>query len=175
MPMGVSIGADGAAGALVERLVVVHTPDELAQIYDDDVVAVVWRGALAPDLATLPGPQGRVVLDIDDIPAVMTLGSLLAVIEVFASLADTCLVGVRWRTLSSPMCPRWHVDQVELRACVTLQGPGTEMQANGDVVTTGVGDLVVMKGTRLHPHGCLHRSPAQTGDDQRVVVTLDCA
>jgi hypothetical protein len=168
-------GVDGQPHA--DRLVVVDSPVELAQIYDDDVVAVVWRGALVADLATLPGPQGRFVLEVGDVPAVLTLGSLLAVVEVFASLADTDHVGLRWRTLLAPMCPRWHVDQVELRGCVTLRGPGTELQIDGATITTNVGDLVVMKGTRLHARGCRHRSPAQEGDSDgdRVVVTFDCA
>jgi hypothetical protein len=159
--------------AMIERVVEVSAPQDLAAIYDDDVVAVVWRAALVGP-AALPTPSGRLVFDGTEVPAAaLGHGPLLDIVEVFASLADTTAVGVRWRTSSTPMCPAWHVDQVELRGCLTLVGPGTELLLNeGERLAVGAGDLVVMKGTLLHPRGCRHRSPHH-GDTDRVVVTLD--
>jgi len=161
------------------RVAWVASPADLACFYDDDVIAVVWRGAvtaLDDACAALPSPSGRLVLDAHS-SALRCLGhgSLLSVIEVFASLADTPEVGVRWRTAQAPMCPQFHVDRVELRACLTLRGPGTELHIEDEIVRTRAGDLVVMKGTLLDPlhDGCRHRSPPQDEGADRVVLTLD--
>ncbi|MBM4282792.1 MAG: DUF1826 domain-containing protein [Deltaproteobacteria bacterium] len=172
-----------AAAALpaLPRLVWVTTPADLVCIYDDDVIAVVWRdavSALDDAVLALPAPMGRIVLDARA-GALRCLGhgSLLHIVEVFALLADTADVGVRWRTARAAMCPQFHVDRVELRACLTLRGPGTELQIGGQVVSTRAGDLVVMKGTLLDSlrerGGCWHRSPPQDDGAERVVVTLD--
>jgi hypothetical protein len=157
-----------------DRVVVVDDPVDLAAIYDDDVVAVVWRGAVCPH--PLARPSGRCIVDVGTPPA--TLAPLHAVLELFGCLADCVSLGVRWRTSTEPMCPAFHVDRVELRATLSLLGPGTELL--GTVGTVGheggplvgaAGALVVMKGTLLHARGCLHRSPSTAA--MRQIVTLD--
>ena len=159
------------------RVMWVTTPADLACIYDDDVLAVVWHGAVAhldDAVAALPSPAGRMVLDANACSlACLGHGSLLQVVKIFASLVDTTEVGVRWRTAQAPMCPQFHVDRVELRACLTLRGKGTELQVDDEIVATSAGDLVVMKGTLLDAGGCRHRSPPKETDVYRVVVTLD--
>jgi len=84
-------------------------------------------------------------------------------------------IGARWHTSDRPMCPAFHVDRVELRATLSLQGPGTEIRLHGGeralLRSTAPGDLVVMKGTLLDPVGCMHRSPPTSM--QRQILTLD--
>jgi len=163
--------ADLSTIAAGGRIVVVQNPADLAEIYEDDVVAAVWPRAVAP--LPLTPSSGRLIVDVAAIPP--TLWVVRDALEVFASLADCVTVGARWQTADRPMCPAFHVDQVELRATVSLQGPGTELRVPGTAgrVTsiTAPGDFVVMKGTRLDPVGCVHRSPATSA--LRQVLTLD--
>lgn len=163
--------ADLSTIAVDGRIVVVQNPADLAEIYEDDVVATVWPRAVAP--LPLTPSSGRLIVDVAAIPP--TLWLVRDALEVFASLADCVTVGARWQTADRPLCPAFHVDQVELRATLSLQGPGTELRGfdtDGPVTRgTAPGDLVIMKGTLLDPVGCVHRSPATSA--LRQVLTLD--
>jgi hypothetical protein len=153
------------------RIVVVENPADLAEIYEDDVVAAIWPRAVAP--VPLSPSSGRRLVEVSTIPPPLWL--VREALEVFACLADCNTIGARWQTSDRPMCPAFHVDRVELRATLSLQGPGTELQRRGEegplLKSTGPGDLVVMKGTLLDPVGCIHRSPPTS--TQRQVLTLD--
>jgi hypothetical protein len=163
--------ADLSAVAVGGRMIIVEHPADLTEVYEADIVAAVWPRAVAP--LPLSPSSGRLVVDIAAIPP--TLWVVREALEVFACLADCVTIGARWQTADRPMCPAFHTDQVELRATVSLQGPGTELRvvgADGPVVRrTAPGDLVVMKGSLLDPVGCVHRSPPTTG--LRQVLTLD--
>ena len=163
--------ADVSASAVGGRVVFVDHPADLAEVYEEHVVAVVWACAVAP--RPLNPSSGRFVVDIAAIPP--TLWVVRDALEVFACLADCATIGARWQTADRPMCPAFHTDQVELRATVSLQGPGTELWVlgtDGPVVRrTAPGDLVVMKGSLLDPVGCVHRSPPMSA--MRQILTLD--
>jgi len=93
--------------------------------------------------------------------------------------------------VEAPMCPRWHVDRVELRLVTTYLGPGSELVPSSSVrrerlgtedplrpgaaiVSARTGEVVLMKGEAWDGNlgrGVVHRSPAQHGE--RLVVTMD--
>ncbi len=113
-------------------------------------------------------------------------------VELFADITDANTVGLRLVQLTSAMCPRFHVDRMELRLVLTYRGPGTEFveqaalephraRANdeieaGAVQRAGTGDVVLLKG-EVWPlnagRGAVHRSPAATPGSPRLVLTLD--
>jgi hypothetical protein len=163
--------ADVSAFVGRDRIVVVENPADLAEIYDDGVVAAVWSRAVAP--VPLSPSSGRRLVELSAIPPPLWL--VREALEVFACLADCGTIGARWHTSDRPMCPAFHVDRVELRATLSLQGPGTEIRLHGGeralLRSTAPGDLVVMKGTLLDPVGCMHRSPPTS--TQRQILTLD--
>jgi hypothetical protein len=163
--------ADVSTIAVGGRVVIVEDPADLAEIYEDDVVAAIWSRAVAA--LPLTPSSGRFVVDIAAIPP--TLWAVRDALEVFACLTDCTTIGARWQTAERPMCPAFHTDQVELRATVSLLGPGTELRIPGTegpvVRRTLPGDLVVMKGTVLDPVGCVHRSPPTSA--LRQILTLD--
>ena len=103
-------------------------------------------------------------------------------------------IGVRLESMNSPMCPRFHADQVPCRMLITLSGLGTEWIPNSDVDWAVFCDLntmappilpnrqiqqlssgywSVLKGGAWHDGfgGVVHRSPHGTG--QRLLLTLD--
>lgn len=123
-------------------------------------------------------------------------------VEVFADLSEAEWVGVRLARLEQAMCPRFHVDQLELRLVLTYCGAGTELLAERDVDRRWLGhagaglsdersglirlggvveraevmEVVVLKG-ELWPgnqgRGAVHRSPAASTAQPRLVLTLD--
>jgi hypothetical protein len=54
------------------------------------------------------------------------LAELQSLLELFASLADCSMAGVRILSGTARSCPRFHVDHVGLRMVCTWRGPGTE-------------------------------------------------
>jgi hypothetical protein len=154
-------------------VVVVNDAAELALIYEPDLVGVVWPTRLRDADFALSTSRLRTVLSQGE-PWPPALLPLRDVVEVFACLGDADTVGLRAAVLDAPMCPSFHVDQVELRAVLTLRGVGTQiLGVDGQVFQAKAGDLVVMKGTRLHSTGCRHRSPPMQEGATRVVITLD--
>ena len=123
-------------------------------------------------------------------------------VQVFADLSEAEWVGVRLARLEQAMCPRFHVDQLELRLILTYCGPGTELLAERDVDRRWLGhasgglsdedsgliraggvieraevlEVLVLKG-ELWPgnqgRGAVHRSPAASTAEPRLVLTLD--
>ncbi|MBO6701154.1 MAG: DUF1826 domain-containing protein [Pseudomonadales bacterium] len=114
--------------------------------------------------------------------------------EILKELLGCDRVGVRVATLSSPMCPRFHVDQVPCRMLMTVSGGGTEWIASNDVVpellanrkssepplTSGgtirqftKGSWSLLKGGTWHDRfrGVVHRSPHQAGE--RLLLSFD--
>ncbi|MBL6689273.1 MAG: DUF1826 domain-containing protein [Pseudomonadales bacterium] len=114
--------------------------------------------------------------------------------EILGELLGARQVGVRVATLSSPMCPRFHADQIPCRMLMTVSGPGTEWIAHEDVdealladrdsqlppVRSGrkirrilQGGWTLLKGGTWQEEfgGVIHRSPHQDG--QRLLITMD--
>ena len=61
--------------------------------------------------------------------------------EIFGELMGCSQIGVRLATLRSPMCPRFHVDQIPCRMIITMIGTGTEWIPNKGVNWSGFSDL----------------------------------
>jgi hypothetical protein len=193
---------------------------ELAAIFDPEVNVAVWRRSAVPDLTTTLSagldrdrevrttvdpatpsfcalgldawnPETRAALDTD----------LREIVDMFGALAECELVGLRLVVTAAPMCPRFHVDHVALRAVVTYVGEGTEWVDHRDLDRRRLGhaaggvadehsgllladaqvwsakpfDLVVLKGTAWpgnETRGAVHRSPTPRSG-RRLVVTLD--
>jgi len=122
--------------------------------------------------------------------------------EVLAELTGCELVGVRLARVESAMCPRFHVDKVTVRLVGTFAGDGTEYIATEDVdrrflghaargasdESSGLlrngaqvhrancGDVVLLKGEAWPDNagrGAVHRSPAASAAEPRLVMTLD--
>lgn len=186
-------------------------PIELAAVFDPAVnVAVLRRGAAAVDAAALRGAcdlRAAVRAGAPDLSPfaahldAVLLDDVAALVSLFADLTECASVGVRMAVTRAPMCPRFHVDHVTLRAAVTYVGPGTEWidhaavdrgrlgHAAGDAPDERSGllhpgarierarpfDFVVLKGTAWpgnEARGAVHRSPPGDGSP-RLLVTLD--
>ena len=114
--------------------------------------------------------------------------------ELLGELIECEQIGVRLQTLSSPMCPRFHVDNVPCRMLITLCGAGTEWISNNDVDWEVLTDLdtvapplkpdgsiqnlnsgywSLLKGGAWSEEfgGVVHRSPHGEGD--RLLLSLD--
>jgi len=123
-------------------------------------------------------------------------------VEALAELTGCESVGVRLERADAAMCPRFHVDRVTLRLVSTYAGRGTEFVASEHVDRGRLGhasqgladevsglllrpeciraarafDVVLLKGEAWpgnHGQGAVHRSPAATATEPRLVVTLD--
>jgi len=69
------------------------------------------------------------------------VGLIVESSEVFGELMKCSQIGVRLATLRSPMCPRFHVDQIPCRMIITLAGMGTEWIPNKGVNWSDFSDL----------------------------------
>ena len=117
--------------------------------------------------------------------------------NVYFSLSNDRQVTLRIEFSDGTRCPRFHVDRTHLRLLCTYKGPGTEWlsneqvdrhaQANGaaneSIVRYGepkrfnTYSVGIMKG-EIYPgnsgNGLVHRSPANTGENQsRILFCLD--
>lgn len=132
------------------------------------------------------------------------IDDLVLILEMYACLFELDEVGLRLQVLDRAMCPRFHTDKLGCRLVSTFVGPGTEWLHNRDVdrskLGTGnmglsdnesglfsrteciqqvnSGDIVLLKGDGWYDNdglGVVHRSPAITGGEKRVIVTMDFA
>lgn len=166
-----------------------------AQCHADRAWQFAWLGRPCDDLRAdllkrLSAPQAAEAL-VEDI-------QLLA--EAMAYLFDTDTVGIRLRLLDAAMCPRFHVDNLPVRLVTTYHGPGSEWLPEAATNRSGlgapstdkpeivrdpdaiqqleVGDLALLKGSGWegNEHRALvHRSPALTEGQKRLLLTIDPA
>ena len=119
------------------------------------------------------------------------IADLRWLIGAYACLLDARSVGVRLRVLERAMCPRFHVDHVPLRLITTYAGPASEWLEDGavnrcrlaheEVDTAKIrqlacGDVALLKGEKWQGNegaGLVHRSPALTHGERRLILTLD--
>lgn len=190
-----------------------ETPQVLTEVLQDGVNLAVWRRRLPPqleDFATLVVGLGlpladQRVIDVDEqhMPVLTELLREAADLHGYeAFVADvtwlvaayTCLVGarrvgLRLRVLASPMCPRFHVDNVPLRLLTTYTGPGSEwlqehrsqrgelhaaLPSVDNIQHLQAGDVAVLKGEKWQGNegaGLVHRSPS--GQQGRLLLSLD--
>lgn len=166
-----------------------------AQCQTDRAWQYSWLGA--PDDAfiadlrrRLPAPDAGAPL-VDDIATVA---------EAIAFLFEAQAVGIRLRLLNSPMCPRFHCDNLPVRMVTTYVGPGSEWLPEHAINRSGLGaprperpeivtdssaiqrltpgDIALLKGSGwvgCEERGLVHRSPGLDRDEKRLLMTIDPA
>ena len=189
---------------------------DFAAIYDEDVEIVsvsrpqartcealakrLIRSRQAPALRWVQpaddpeAPASELPATIDaDVHAAL-LDQIAEASELLGELMHCKRVGVRLKTLSAPMCPRFHVDHVPCRMLITLSGSGTEwipnsdvdwavlanldttappVQANRQIRQLATGHWSLLKGGAWNDcfGGVVHRSPHGVGE--RLLLSLD--
>ncbi|MEM8594693.1 MAG: DUF1826 domain-containing protein [Pseudomonadota bacterium] len=123
-------------------------------------------------------------------------------VDMFACLFSLSKVGVRLAVLKTAMCPKFHVDKVPCRLITTYHGVATEWlphhavdrsklgsynqgrtgdesrvyQSSGDIQQLDCGDVALLKGESWLDNegaGLVHRSPALSQSNTRLLLTLD--
>jgi len=125
---------------------------------------------------------------------------ITAIAEAIAYLFDTDTVGIRLRLLTAAMCPRFHCDNLPVRLVATYAGPGSEWLPEHAINRAGLGapaphrpdivrdssaiqrmqagDIALIKGSGwegCEEHGLVHRSPALSQGQKRLLLTIDPA
>jgi hypothetical protein len=195
----------------------------LERIFDDDISICIWRRESDPAIADfLQGcafsQSVEIVQKLErSSPALAEVlgpfpatemrerfaADILALIDLFATLADAGQVGLRLSVTREAMCPRFHVDRVGLRMVTTWIGPGTEWLEHqsidrrflglrsSDVADEASGllragaqihrmqpfDVALLKGERFADNegrGAVHRSPKVSASAPwRVMISLE--
>lgn len=127
---------------------------------------------------------------------------IVELVDMFCCLFDLKRAGLRLTALDKAMCPRFHVDRVPGRLVTTYQGVATEwlpheqvdrsklgagnngltdihsglFENEQDIQQLNHGDVAILKGELWEGNenaGLVHRSPALTTDERRLLLTLD--
>ena len=118
------------------------------------------------------------------------IAGLQAVCAVFRDLYGFERVCVKVQSIAGTACPRFHVDNVVLRALCTYCGPGTEylppdastvfgdrvLRTNGArACSANAGDVLFLKGIEEHRWrpAAVHRSPLS--EEPRLLLIVDNA
>jgi len=99
-------------------------------------------------------------------------------------LAQSFLVQFRQQSLrlrieivNTQSCPKFHIDNVNIRLVTTYYGPATEYQFPGDhsIHAAPLYSLVFLKGHKHPTHSdlVLHRSPEVPAGSKRLCVVID--
>lgn len=123
-------------------------------------------------------------------------------VDMFCTLFELKRAGIRLSILDQAMCPKFHVDKIPCRLVSTFSGPATQWIAHQDVVysklgkasfnvsddvsgiytdanqiqTMRTGDVALLKGSNWQNNehaGLVHRSPKQSNNQKRLVITFD--
>ncbi|MEO9654903.1 DUF1826 domain-containing protein [Marinomonas sp.] len=136
-------------------------------------------------------------------PYVTTLADDIAlIVDMFCCLFEQKRAGLRLTVLERPMCPRFHVDLIPCRLVTTYQGVATQWLKNTEVDRSKLGqgnqgksdeesglfkqlsninqltqgDVALLKGENWQETsggGLVHRSPAISDGEKRLLLTLD--
>jgi len=186
--------------------------EDFAAIYDEDIEIVSVSRPMTNQCAAVASelvqsrqvPSARWVQEVGNSDALVTalpvavhalfVDLILEASEVLGELFGCERVGVRLETLSAPMCPRFHVDQIPCRLLATLAGKGTEwiaasevdwdafnhfrnsdapLLADGCIRHFPTGHWSLLKGGKWDEQfkGVVHRSPHGVGG--RLLLSLD--
>ncbi|MEO4049144.1 DUF1826 domain-containing protein [Pseudomonas sp. CAU 1711] len=190
----------------------------LAEALRDGINLAVWQRRLAPQVEDftrllLAQPQEvseALQIEVGDdeslrLPALLPglvdlqghaafVADVTWLVQAFACLLGACRVGLRLRSLSQPMCPRFHVDHVPLRLISTYAGvasdwleeggmdrrrlgePAAEPQEAGRIRQLQAGWVALAKGEKWQGNegaGLIHRSPTPPPGERRLLLTLD--
>jgi hypothetical protein len=128
--------------------------------------------------------------------------NIAELVDMFCDLFALKRVGLRLTVLDRAMCPKFHVDKVPCRLVTTYQGLATEwlshqvvdrtklgLGSNGkpdsqsglfqnqhDIQQLSSGDVALLKGELWEGNenaGLVHRSPAPSSGERRLLLTLD--
>ena len=124
--------------------------------------------------------------------------NIAELVEMFCCLFELKRVGLRLSVLDRAMCPKFHVDKVPCRLITTFQGACTEWLPHAavdrkelgagpinqeglfknktDIQRLHVGDVGLLKGENWQGNenaGLVHRSPALSSGERRLILTLD--
>ena len=123
-------------------------------------------------------------------------------VDMFCMLFALERAGLRLIVLNTAMCPKFHVDRIPCRLVTTYQGVATQwlpqervnrsklghgsggmtddrsglFENNGDIQQLKTGDVALLKGDLWEGNegrGLVHRSPAVTRNEHRLLLTLD--
>lgn len=171
----------------------------LTQLFDADVNLAVWQRPLAPEavqyaqLLVQQQVQLQQVVELDELQhwlhskftdapgKTAFVEDVVLVSQMLGCLLDCNAVGLRLKTLSQPMCPRFHTDHVAARLLVTYAGSGTEWVtappesgSQPRPQQLAIADVALLKGSAWagNAHGAIwHRSPLSP--QPRLLLTLD--
>lgn len=128
--------------------------------------------------------------------------NIAELVDMFCLLFDLKRTGLRLATLDRAMCPKFHVDRVPCRLVTTYHGIATQWLAHesvnreklglgsdglpddksglyeseSDIQQLYCGDVALLKGESWQDNenaGLVHRSPAVTEGENRLLLTLD--
>jgi hypothetical protein len=123
-------------------------------------------------------------------------------VDVFQHLFGAKIMGLRLQSLDRPMCPKFHIDRITVRAVLTFKGQGTQWLPNHaanrsrlGIVSAGLdddlsgvvldqreiqsapeGSLMLLKGEGWEGNegnGIIHRSPQASKFERRLMLSLD--
>ncbi len=130
------------------------------------------------------------------------LNDLSFICQLYGDLLEADRAGLRLAYLDSAMCPKFHVDRVGIRLLCTYHGTGTEWLDNHNIDRSWLGNrarsLLEMEQYLIHDssaihhlptgsiallkgesdefnrdNGIVHRSPAVTPQQPRLLLSLD--
>lgn len=128
--------------------------------------------------------------------------SIVELVDMFCCLFGLKRAGLRLTALDRAMCPKFHVDRVPCRLVTTYQGVATQwlphevvdraklgagsngasdsqfglFQSENDIRQLSTGDVALLKGELWEGNenaGLVHRSPALSAEESRLLLTLD--
>lgn len=181
-----------------EGLSVIHKPGSAAAIWRRNPVPGFqpWIDGLQPEHL----PKARVVLPRQNVREVVGqicdscgtpdggerkvfIDDVVALADIFASIAPTSYLQLRFDVINTNACRKFHIDAVTARLVCTYRGTGTQYGISTDgeeprrVFTVPTGSVMMLRGT-LWPEnpksGLLHRSPPIEGrGETRLLLVLD--
>lgn len=198
------------------------SPEVLADIYHEDANIAIWQRRLSDPLALAvkelldknTSLKTQLAISPEDASAKVSeaLGGsesakivsedIAQLVDMFCSLFDLKLAGLRLTALNHAMCPRFHVDKVPCRLVTTYQGVGSQWLPNHQVDRTKLGSgnqgkpdelsglfpnmsdiqqlkqeqVALLKGENWEGNegsGLVHRSPQLPNNTRRLLLTLD--
>ena len=117
--------------------------------------------------------------------------------DMMCCIFDCKSVGLRLITLDHAMCPKFHTDKISGRLICTYMGKGTQwlphaakddlgslnhtkahtqMDNKHAILSAKQGDVLLLKGDawpKNEGRGAIHRSPPNTLNQKRILLTLD--
>lgn len=193
-------------------------PEVLVEALQESVNLAVWQRRLAPQVEDFVRILLAQSLEVSEsvqikvgtdeqlrLPALLRaqadfhgydtfIADLTWLVEAFACLLGARRIGLRLRSLTKPMCPRFHVDHVPLRLISTYAGVASEWLEEGGMDRRRLGEVTaeprddgsiqhlqagwvaLAKGEKWSGNegaGLIHRSPTPAPGERRLLLTLD--